>query len=95
MKPFQNKKGTPTHFINVADIQTELPKDKYLMAIQIDPKKQEEGTEMMESPFMREDSKKQFLTKKEKQKYEEQVLDKNSYLYFYGFPDYVTDSEVT
>ena len=57
MKPFQNRKGVPTHFINIAEIQNELPKDKYLMAIQIDPSKQEEGTQMSDSPFVREDAK--------------------------------------
>lgn len=39
MNPFRNKKGHFTHFMNVAEIPAsadELPKDKYLVAIQID-----------------------------------------------------------
>ena len=37
LPPFESKQSWPTHFINVAEIQEELPKDKYLIAIQLNP----------------------------------------------------------
>lgn len=37
MEPFKNKRGSYTHFINVAEIIKDNLKDKYLLAIQTIP----------------------------------------------------------
>ena len=67
MSPFKNRKGQPTHFINVAEIENQLPKDKYLVAIQFNPKEKEE-TQMMESPFLQNESQKKLIVRKVKEK---------------------------
>lgn len=46
---FRNSKGNPTHFINIASISGTLPKDKYLVAIQMNPNVEEAISSIQEN----------------------------------------------